>query len=102
MTFKHFVEEDKIYLAIVKMHFKQKRVSINVALVADIFFLFRAHISCNATFIAKFKFELEKHFFPIGRLLLPHCSKSSFFVQKFNFDFPRKVSIFWGEKLVNM
>ena len=40
LTFKHFVEEDKIYLAIVKMHFKQKRVSINVALVADIFFCF--------------------------------------------------------------
>ena len=32
-----------------------------------------------------------------------HCSKSSFFVQKFNFDFPRKMSIFfWGEKLVKM
>ena len=27
----------------------------------------------------------------------PHCSKSSFFVQKFNFDFPRKLSIFLGE-----
>ena len=26
---------------------------------------------------------------------LTHCSKSSFFVQKFNFDFPRKLSIFW-------
>ena len=25
-----------------------------------------------------------------------------FFVQKFNFDFPRKLSIFWGEKLVKM
>ena len=32
----------------------------------------------------------------------PHCSKSSFFVQKFNFDFPRKLSIFLGEKLVKM
>ena len=32
-----------------------------------------------------------------------HCSKSSFFVQKFNFDFPRKWSIFFlGEKLVEM
>ena len=31
-----------------------------------------------------------------------HCWKSSFFVQKFNFDFPRKLSIFWGEKLVKM
>ena len=29
-------------------------------------------------------------------------SKSSFFVQKFDFDFPRKLSIFWGEKLVKM
>ena len=28
--------------------------------------------------------------------------KSSFFVQKFNFDFPRKLSIFLGEKLVKM
>ena len=27
-----------------------------------------------------------------------HCSKSSFFVQKFNFDFPRKLSIILGWK----
>ena len=27
-----------------------------------------------------------------------HCSKASFFVQKFNFDFPRKLSIFFGVK----
>ena len=27
-----------------------------------------------------------------------HCSKSSFAVQKFNFDFPRKLSIFVGWK----
>ena len=27
-----------------------------------------------------------------------HCSKSAFFVQKFNFDFPRKLPIFWGWK----
>ena len=31
-----------------------------------------------------------------------HCSKSSFFVQKFNFDFSRKLLIFWGEKLAKM
>ena len=31
-----------------------------------------------------------------------HCSKSSFFVQKINFDFPRKLSIFLDEKLVKM
>ena len=31
-----------------------------------------------------------------------HCSKSSFFVQKFNFDIPRKLSIFLGEKLVKL
>ena len=31
-----------------------------------------------------------------------HCSKSSFFVQKFNFDFPRILSGFLGEKLVKM
>ena len=33
---------------------------------------------------------------------MTHCSKSSFFVQKFNFDFPRKLSIFSGEKLMKM
>ena len=34
---------------------------------------------------------------------LSHCSKSSFFVQKFIFDFPRKLSIFFlVEKLVKM
>ena len=27
-----------------------------------------------------------------------HCSKSSFFVQKFNVDFLRELSIFWGWK----
>ena len=26
---------------------------------------------------------------------ISHCSKSSFFVQKFNFDFPRKLSTCW-------
>ena len=27
---------------------------------------------------------------------MTHCSKASFFVQKFNFDFPRKiVQLFW-------
>ena len=31
-----------------------------------------------------------------------HCSKSSFFGQKFKFDFPRKLSIFGGEKLVKI
>ena len=30
--------------------------------------------------------------------ILSHCSKSSFFVQKFNFDFPRKLSIFFWVK----
>ena len=35
-------------------------------------------------------------------ILLTHCSKSSIFVQKFDFDFPRKLSIFLGEKLVEM
>ena len=31
-------------------------------------------------------------------MALSHCWKSSFFVQKFNFDFPRKLSIFFGWK----
>ena len=37
-------------------------------------------------------FELEKTFATLWTF--SHCSKSSFFVQKFNFDFPRKLSIF--------
>ena len=35
---------------------------------------------------------------PLSSKMFPkstHCSKSSFFVQKFNLDFPRKLSIFW-------
>ena len=43
--------------------------------------------------------RFEKSFLSV---LLTHCSKSSFLVQKFNFDFPWKLSIFWGEKLVKM
>ena len=35
-------------------------------------------------------------------LICTHCSKSSFFVQKFNFDISRKLSIFLGENLVKM
>ena len=31
--------------------------------------------------------------------LFTHCSKSSIFVQKFNFDFPRKLSIVLGGKI---
>ena len=46
-----------------------------------------------------YNFHLEN----ISRIEITYCSKSSFFVQKFNFDFPRKLSIFWGgEKLVKM
>ena len=32
------------------------------------------------------------------RRIKTHCSKSSFFVPKFKFDLPRKLSIFWGWK----
>ena len=32
----------------------------------------------------------------IGKIFFTHCSKSSFFVQKFNFDFPRKIVDFFG------
>ena len=35
-------------------------------------------------------------------LVKSHCSKSSFFVQKLSFDFPRKLAVFGGEKLVKM
>ena len=40
--------------------------------------------------------ELFKFHPATRQVYLTHCSKSSFFVQKFNFDFPRKLSIFWG------
>ena len=39
--------------------------------------------------------RFEKSFLSV---LLTHCSKSSFLVQKFNFDFPWKLSIFLGWK----
>ena len=41
-------------------------------------------------------------YYVFQQVLDTHCSKSSFFVQKFNFDFPRKLLIFLGEKLVKM
>ena len=31
-------------------------------------------------------------------IIFTHCSKSSFFVQKFNFDFPEKIVDFFGQK----
>ena len=34
----------------------------------------------------------------LGKPFSTHCSKSSFFVQKSSFDFPRKLSIFFGWK----
>ena len=37
-------------------------------------------------------------FFRCVNNIMSHCSKSSFFVQKFNFDFPRKLSIFFWLK----
>ena len=46
---------------------------------------------------SKFLANYSKNF-----LCKTHCSKFSFFVQKFNFDFPRKLLIFLGEKLVKM
>ena len=38
----------------------------------------------------------------LNRVRISHCSESPFFVRKFNFNFPRKLSIFWGEKLGKM
>jgi len=38
--------------------------------------------------------KLKMHSGFMGRT---QCSKSSFFVQKFNFDLPRKLSFFWAE-----
>ena len=47
--------------------------------------------------------KLKKKAFKRVVLKKTHCSKSSYFVQKFNFDFPRKLSNFFGgEKLVKM
>ncbi len=48
-------------------------------------------------FIAK-----KDYFLIVVKVIDSHCSKSSFFVQKFNFDFPRKLSIILVEKLVKM
>ena len=48
------------------------------------------------------KFSLIKYRQNESSSTLSHCSKSSFYVQKFNFHFPRKLSIFLGEKLAKM
>ena len=52
----------------------------------------------------KIKFKIRGNLFEIDFFFdkKSHCSKSLSFVQKFNFDFPRKLSIFGGEKLVKM
>ena len=52
----------------------------------------RSHIDYNL--------EWQKRNFSILFLgnFQKNCSKSSSFVQKFNFDFPRKLSTFWGVK----
>ena len=42
------------------------------------------------------------HFSRPGKVTKTHCSKSSFYVQKINFDFLRKLSYFFGKKLVKM
>ena len=41
--------------------------------------------------------QFQRYFQRALRVKTPYCSKSSFFVQKFNFDIPRKSSIFLGE-----
>merc|ERR1711860_187433 len=51
-------------------------------------------------FVAAVPFSTKRKI--INCIQVPHCSKTSFFVQKFNFDFPRKLSIFLGKKLVKM
>ena len=40
------------------------------------------------------RFKNENHF----EVFPAHCSKSSFFVQKINFDFPEKIVNFFGRK----
>ena len=53
-----------------------------------------------------YKIQTRNGFKPFEKckiiLIISHCSKSSFFVQKFNFDFQKKLPIFLGEKLVKM
>ena len=49
--------------------------------------------------------KIIHHWNPFSHIvwqITTHCSKSSFFVQKFNFNLPRKLSIFLSEKLVKM
>ena len=51
-------------------------------------------LTCNYTPV------LQECKYSASSVTYSHCSKSSFFVQQFNFDFPRTLSIFWDEKLV--
>ena len=47
------------------------------------------HVVVQHAFIADFGTTTN-----VNVIIIKHCSKSSFFVQKFNFDFPRKLSIY--------
>ena len=48
------------------------------------------------------KYPEKKHQKPSKELRNTHCSKSLSFVQKFNFDFPRKnVELFWVKSREN-
>ena len=52
----------------------------------------------HATGVEKWELLKQKEGVDVSKATKSHCSKSSFFVQKFNFDFLRKLSIFWGVK----
>ena len=54
-------------------------------------------ITQNVSFSKQKRFEFSRQKVPIATLF-----EILIFVQKFNFDFPRKLSIFLGEKLVKM
>ena len=59
-------------------------------------------MSKGRNFHLKKRYDLNPTLTRWNQVIFTHCSKSSFFDQKFNFDFPRKLLILWGEKLVKM
>ena len=67
-----------------------------------IYYCARVAWSITVYFSTKYQSKKISNNASEARKFLTHCSKFSFFVQKFNFDIPRKLSIFLIEKLVKM
>ena len=81
-----------------KKYFKYEIVRWKLSSSNILRFLFRLTFERLGSIAQKLYWKsrnLEKNGHNFMFSIAAHCSKSSFFVQKLNFDFPWKLSIFW-------